>query len=89
VSLPGLLAVSRYNLKRAYVNCCFTRWSNETENINRLTKIEYSILFLQTLKTNYSSVALIVKHYEIQPVQREPEETAAFISEIEAHESTL
>jgi len=61
----------------------------KTENINRLTKIEYSILLLQTRKTNYGSVALIEKHYEIQRVQRELEETAAFISEIEVHKSTL
>lgn len=52
------------------------------ENIKKRKRAEYSIFLLNDRKANYGAVAFIAKEYDLQRVQRELEETTAFIAEV-------
>ncbi len=52
----------------------------KVENQNKKTKAEYSIFLLETRRNNYGNVALLEKELDLERVQRELEETEAFIT---------
>ncbi|HMR81629.1 MAG TPA: hypothetical protein PKE30_00755 [Niabella sp.] len=63
--------------------------SLKTENQNKKIRVEYSIFLLENRRTNYGDVALLDKELDLQRIERELEETAAFIAEVEARKAAI
>lgn len=61
----------------------------KTENQNKKIRVEYSIFLLENRRTNYGDVALLDKELDLQRIERELEETAAFIAEVEARKAAI
>lgn len=61
----------------------------KNENIVKRTKVEYSIFLLENRKTNYGDVALLEREYDMERVAKELEETAVFITEVEARKAAI
>ncbi|WP_346238505.1 hypothetical protein ABDK00_008350 [Niabella insulamsoli] len=61
----------------------------KVENQNKKIRAEYSIFLLETRRNNYGDVALLEKELDLQRVERELEETAAFIAEVESRRATI
>lgn len=59
------------------------------DNLKKKRRVEYSIFLLTDRKANYGSVALLEKEYDLQRVQREIEETQAFVDEINARKAAV
>jgi hypothetical protein len=59
------------------------------ENQNKKTRAEYSIFLLENRRNNYGNVALLEKELDLERVERELEETEAFIAEVEARKAAI
>lgn len=63
--------------------------SIKLDHVKKRTTVWYRIFLLENRKTSFGDVALLEKVYEVQRVQRELEETATLISEVQTRKAEI
>ena len=61
----------------------------KTEQVKKRTTVWYRVFLLENRQTSFGDVAVLEKQYELNRVDKELDETAALIGEVEARKTQL
>lgn len=61
----------------------------KTEQVKKRTTAWYRVFLLENRQTSFGDVAVLEKEYELQRVQRELDETATLINEVQARKAEI